>query len=647
MRAGYDPPSRGNDYVPSPNDIMIRHERKQRNEETRLWSQTVQGAADIEADDDDATSNTADYPLRPEDYFSLGFHRTIHSIPGPGVMIHESSDDGMISEDETGWSTASDSLPAIPDEHRVDNFSTAGADPSWKSTASSSQPSQILPGRDTLHDNMHREASVQPESSYAAMAAFQRRAEELDTASITATIDNDSVNNVILQLEQSLNITNTFKELSTARSHLMHGVYQESPIPTNQAPDPFFGRATDTTQQADVEGEPSSGNSFRQSNELIRSPSLDDMLSPMSEQIVLPKVQTSPPRTRSQSQSEMPWSATHGGAHSSNIKLEMDAEPSPGSIAPGIEKWRTDENDKLEVAEEKGFVKELSRVLPKPTLEGFEAHIAQINPRMTAILIHRFTQEQLLRYRKLIERQQQHMAAVEKGSCKSGELCFGSGGQALLLTRRKGTTDVWNDHNHDQSYLPNEGAISPDQFPGNIPLPPVSKLPAVFECPICFQVKTIHKPSDWSRHILEDLQLYMCTFPDCTGPWFFKRKASWVRHESERHRRLRWWTCSYPGCIYTCTRRSAFIHHVLREHDMLEPKGSVPDSGASKEVDRLSKLVEECKHETSSTLVNEPCRFCGNIFPTWKKLTGHLGMHMEQLALPVLELVQQACASAS
>jgi hypothetical protein len=38
---------------------------------------------------------------------------------------------------------------------------------------------------------------------------------------------------------------------------------------------------------------------------------------------------------------------------------------------------------------------------------------------------------------------------------------------------------------------------------------------------------------------------------------------------------------------------------------------------------------------------DEPCRFCGNICTTWKKLTVHLAKHMEQISMPILTLVEQ------
>jgi len=43
--------------------------------------------------------------------------------------------------------------------------------------------------------------------------------------------------------------------------------------------------------------------------------------------------------------------------------------------------------------------------------------------------------------------------------------------------------------------------------------------------------------------------------------------------------------------------------------------------------------------DTPTRPQEEPCKFCGKTFPTWKKLTVHLAKHMEQISLPVLRLV--------
>jgi hypothetical protein len=61
--------------------------------------------------------------------------------------------------------------------------------------------------------------------------------------------------------------------------------------------------------------------------------------------------------------------------------------------------------------------------------------------------------------------------------------------------------------------------------------------------------------------------------------------CAWVLHENEQHRLLEWWICNKPQ--------------------------------------------------------DEPCKFCGKNFTSWKKLTDHSASHMKRISLSVLNLVCQ------
>jgi hypothetical protein len=127
----------------------------------------------------------------------------------------------------------------------------------------------------------------------------------------------------------------------------------------------------------------------------------------------------------------------------------------------------------------------------------------------------------------------------------------------------------------------------------------------------------------------------------------FKRKADWVRHENEGHRHLEWWTCNVDDCTHTCYRRDNFLQHLVREHKYAEPK--IKTKAAIKRAgdnDPTWQKVESCHVLTSQTSHDEPCRFCGKTFPSWKKLTVHLAKHMEQISLPVLRLVARKAVEA-
>lgn len=293
-----------------------------------------------------------------------------------------------------------------------------------------------------------------------------------------------------------------------------------------------------------------------------------------------------------------------------------------------------------------------------PNLEGFKVQISELNPRLASYLIDRIAHDQVRRYKRLVKQRVDHINICIQGSCGSGHLCSEVGGEAeILQTKSAGhetqassaqfkiAVGVESD-NEDSSF---DGIVTPAAFPDGIPLPPTKKLPAKFECPLCFQIKTFQKPSDWTKHVHEDVQPFTCTFQNCQEPKSFKRKADWVRHENERHRHLEWWKCNLSECTHTCYRKDNFVQHLVREHKRKEPKikgrTNYPGKGKGKsftpEEIEFWQLVDSCRHENGDDARKEPCKFCGNVLPSWKKLSVHVGKHMEQIAMPVLDLAQK------
>ena len=293
----------------------------------------------------------------------------------------------------------------------------------------------------------------------------------------------------------------------------------------------------------------------------------------------------------------------------------------------------------------------LLKDLPIPTLPGFMNKLRNGNPRLPQFLSERIGHEQVQRYRKLVELKVKHAQAVDQGNCPSGPNCSIRGQQSAISGF---------DGEKEETEAPVDGTVSAAQYPSCFPLPPVKRLPATFECPFCFQAKLFQKPSDWTKHVYEDFQPFICTFQECPDPKSFKRKADWVRHENERHRQLEWWICSQKGCSHKCYRRDNFVQHLVREHRMPEPKAraskpnrpavrgpakmkreSLKDLGDGTSEDGVLKMVEACHVVTTKTAHDEPCRFCGNVCTSWKKLTVHLAKHLEQIGAPVLALVMQ------
>lgn len=334
-----------------------------------------------------------------------------------------------------------------------------------------------------------------------------------------------------------------------------------------------------------------------------------------------------------------------------------------------------DDDDDEDVAEEKRVTIDFSLradpIIPK--LEGFKANVQQLNPRLPRYMVDRVAQEQLRRYKKLMDFKVKHVQAVHMRKCSSGEHCTELGGEPTYLPSKANGREPEHSHtgfsivnptpsDEDVSALA-EGIVTPAQFPPGVPMPPVNRLPAEFECSLCFKVKKFHKPSDWSKHVHEDVQPFTCTFQTCADPKSFKRKADWVRHENERHRQLEWWQCNKDDCSHKCYRKDNFVQHLVREHKLPEPKTKTAkaskvrgpstqkrrvhgddgnDDSSNDEIDQVWKLVEECRHDTLKNPRDEPCTFCGNVCTSWKKLTVHLAKHMEQISMPVLTVVKES-----
>lgn len=402
---------------------------------------------------------------------------------------------------------------------------------------------------------------------------------------------------------------------------------------------------------------------------------------------------------RTRSRSELKGSTSRDATNLGIAELwnKSGGPPMPTLASPPIEKVGTEltalvnEPDKDanhgETIDEKGVVMDLT-IKPDliiPNFDGFKSNVRQLNPRLAPFMIERVAQEQLRRYKKLTEFKVNHLKATKAGKCSSGKLCPTLGGEPVYLPAKAGAKEPEMSHtgfsyasiapSDDDTNALAEGIVTAAQFPPGVPMPPVKRLPAEFECYLCFKVKKFHKPSDWSKHVHEDLQPFTCTFAQCSEPKSFKRKADWVRHENERHRQLEWWTCNIQDCTHTCYRKDNFVQHLVREHKLPEPKVKIPkptkpavrgpanhksrttklqmdpedwnedhsafaDPGHD-DVDRLWRLVDERRQLTEKNPREEPCKFCGNVCNSWKKLTVHLAKHMEQISMPILTLVKQ------
>ncbi|PYH99516.1 hypothetical protein BO71DRAFT_192633 [Aspergillus ellipticus CBS 707.79] len=726
--AGVEPSSRDDTYVPSPNDMETRRRMDEKNADIQSWSVSV-SAANSEAGDDEPfiprghnrhmggrrRAKSAGDPSLQQDYFTLKTRLLEPAIPGPGLLLHESSDEEISDDGSEGVGSRSNS-PAVSVNEAMWAQRDTEIAPSLEQPGPEDlepSPHQFLgapPWRDSAHDPSPRTTRVQPSSSSAAMMEYQRRAKDIDTASRSATwgtrnLNDAEVNSIIGPggSFESLTISNDKTNQHERRSSLRKFLHRKpsSNLKRRLSDLSIIPPSTDGVGKGDeVKSPPVRKDSFPHRLTLgrSRSPSLNtssaviaiagqmaaiggkDSLraaSPSSASGPWPSL-----KGRGRSRSELPRASapglidlmtSHGGPPVPTIAYSPRPTDHHESLQKTPSKDRAvgnadDEDDDL--VDEKGLVMQfpVPSHLPVPTLEGFKNQITQLNPRLPPALIDRFAHEQLRRYRKLVEGKQAHIHAVGQKKCASGNFCFALGGEAKSLAPRASPEAV-----NTQFHIPGHGeadddpqklgesAVTAAQFPPGVPLPPVKRLPAEFECPVCFQVKKFQKPSDWTKHVHEDVQPFTCTFPNCSDPKSFKRKADWVRHESERHRQLEWWTCTVPDCHHTCYRKDNFVQHLVREHKMPEPKfkksknqGSASrnagdsispemqeEANREREIEQLWDLVERCRHDTAKGPKDEPCRFCGNVCSSWKKLTVHLAKHMEQIAMPVLALVNE------
>ncbi|KAI0206285.1 hypothetical protein F4808DRAFT_113616 [Astrocystis sublimbata] len=360
---------------------------------------------------------------------------------------------------------------------------------------------------------------------------------------------------------------------------------------------------------------------------------------------------------RQRSKTELPRASGAGNSHPNLVgMLRRQGGPPVARLAqsqPQLDPEDDDDDDDDGMDDTDLRIEQGDKKAIEPTLTGFRAHVLETTPGLATIegvnnpnsyLVDRIAYQLNNRYKQLLTTKQKHMSQVSQRSCLSGSSCRSLGGTVKYFDNRsgdRGADPLSGRALSSDEEAPLEPGINAEIFPPGITPPPATSLPAEFECPICFTVKKFQKPSDWTKHVHEDVQPFTCTWGPCRDPKMFKRKADWVRHENEGHRHLEWWTCDVEDCRHICYRRDNFLQHLVREHKFTEPK--VKTKAAIKKaggVDLTWQKVEQCHEETKKKPTEEPCRFCGKVFPTWKKLTVHLAKHMEQISLPVVDLVK-------
>ncbi|KAI9662170.1 MAG: hypothetical protein M1831_002866 [Alyxoria varia] len=548
---------------------------------------------------------------------------------------------------------------------------------------------KVRPWTDSPIDSELPHANGQPPSSNAAIAQFLFKARDVETASVTATLgsrrrseaDMDSLFSAAGISVRTTQAQEPEKEEKERRPTLLRRIRRSSSNVRKRKEDQSDQQdsSTPAAQRNEHQGSLSSVTKNLGAWSRPRSPKVDT------------DVQQSPrPTVQSPTSASSPWQSARNVIRRARSKSDLNRNnngvsglarqwaqqggpPVPSLKPPAtegeeIEALQQQDHPQQESGDNEDNAPEVSpsntvsmslkiqEVPGAPTRDGFRNHVCRLNQDLEPFMIDRVVNEQLKRYKRLVDARKTHDRYIKSKKCPSGVRCSVVGEGPIYISGKseKGSesapvtfyvapADVTpvNDPTteHDQSSL----AI----FPEGIPLPPVKSLPAEFECPICFQVKKFSKPSDWTKHVHEDVQPFTCSFPNCAEPKSFKRKADWVRHENERHRQLEKWICSIDECSHTCYRRDNFVQHLVREHKLPEPRTRptrAPSKGSGRggeDGESTAQLVDDCHHETTKKTSEEACRFCGHLCTTWKKLTVHLAKHMEQIAMPVLDMLDQ------
>jgi hypothetical protein len=226
------------------------------------------------------------------------------------------------------------------------------------------------------------------------------------------------------------------------------------------------------------------------------------------------------------------------------------------------------------------------------TLENvMGSFISRINQRFPGLahkLIQRLARSQLRQFGRVIGNMKEHAQALEPDSCQAGDLCFLKSLPSLIVGASQ-----------------DKAIINAPSFSSTL-----AKLPAVFECPYCLQIRVFKSTSQWRDHIFEDMQLFDCTFPDCNGCLNQKR---WLRHVSEVHHQSdRKWVCKHADCTFSTYRKENMCLHLVRHTG-------------------TCRLDTDSEHRYIHDKDKGPCCFCGNFSRTLKGLRNHLMEHMSHI----------------
>ena len=160
----------------------------------------------------------------------------------------------------------------------------------------------------------------------------------------------------------------------------------------------------------------------------------------------------------------------------------------------------------------------------------------------------------------------------------------------------------------------------------HVPRTPASvSLGKDFQCEICFRVvSNVKNRIQWRMHVFQDLQPYVCTFPDCNEQLTtFAIREQWANHEFSKHRVIHNWPC--PECHEAAPTACELEEHLLGDH-----RGSIKR-------EQVQALVEAAKCTRPVPIEDQTCPLCFKMPGKSKRqFITHVGRHLESAALAVL-----------
>ena len=176
------------------------------------------------------------------------------------------------------------------------------------------------------------------------------------------------------------------------------------------------------------------------------------------------------------------------------------------------------------------------------------------------------------------------------------------------------------------------------QSPDIITLPPPPTDSAnmnPFECPICFTIQINTSEAAWKRHVLRDLQPWVCTAKDCSSRTY-DTSHEWFDHEILVHRRQ----LSCEVCQQQVLSERQLLEHLRSVHTTNYGEMQIPAVMEKSFRQVLSINPKDCplcdewaEVVRERTLMSSPNIDPDLIVVTPKQFRKHLGSHLEQISL--------------